>query len=195
MLAEKYKIVIGEGWITGGLNVQYKVVDGVLYFQCTHGMSDWLFNFFAAKVTYDEHGITVTAHAGFAALWLSVRSDIEKLSYSEIDGYSEGSALAAAAHLNYVARMGKEPNSYAFATPRYFDRKTAKSLGKWFTHFHRINNKWDIVKHVPFAGWYFRHVGKEILTTSKAKRPIGCSLLRWLSGHSPEEYMQTLAKM
>lgn len=191
-LLEKFKEVTGSGWTTYGLDVQFKVVDRVLYIQCTHGLSDWAFNLFAAKVEYDEHGTKVKAHAGFAALWLSIRDKIEELDFDTIVGYSEGSAIGQAIHLNYTLRKGGQPQSFLFASPRYFVRSGQYELSGKVSAITYIKNPKDIVWHVPMLSIGFTRWAKNIITLPKVKIPKGENLFRWLSGHSPEQYIAAL---
>lgn len=191
-LLDKFKTVTGGGWTTAGLNVQFKVIDHVLYIQCTHGLSDWLFNLFAAKVEYEEHGITVKAHAGFAALWLSIRDKIEELGFDTIVGYSEGSAIGQAVHLNYCLRKGVQPQTFLFASPRYFARKQNQNIAGKVSGIVYIKNPNDIVWHVPMLSIGFTRWAYNVIKLKKVKMPKGENIPRWLSGHSPEQYLLAL---
>ena len=193
MLSDKFREVTGDGWTTAGLDVQFKVVERVLYLQCTHGWSDWAFNFFAAKVEYEEHGVKVVAHAGFAALWLSIRDEIEKLDFDTIVSYSEGSAIAQAIHLNYFTRKGVQPKTYAFAAPRYFARNKGDDVRNSVSGIVYIQNPVDLVTHVPFLSMGFTRYPGKTITLKQVRRPKGERLLRFLSGHSPEQYTAALA--
>lgn len=197
MLSREFNEVTGSGWTTKGLNVQYKLIGETLYVQCTRGFSDWMFNLFAAKVEYDEHGTLVTAHAGFASLWLSIRPEIENLEFSKMVLYSQGSAIGTAIHFNYWKRFGYEPESIAFGPPRFFSKKSHSDVNNCFTKFKRVKNKRDVVTHVPFGMMGFVHVGKEILLPKVKfrERPKGArGIVQWLLGHAPSIYRLSTKK-
>lgn len=197
MLREKFDAVTDDKWITSGLNVQYMQIGDTLFVQCTCGFSDWMFNLFAAKVEYDEHGTKVKAHAGFAAMWLSIRAEIEKLTFTKLVLYSQGSAIGTAIHFNYKKRFGVEPDSNAFGTPRYFAKSSEEELKDCFTKFKRFKNKGDVVTNVPFGWMGFIHVGEEIILpdVSFSERPKGLKgFIQWVLGHSQNIYRLSTAK-
>lgn len=124
-LLEKFETVNRGDWITSGKNVQYKVINSVLYFQCTQGVSDWKQNFRFSDEAYS--GVSsFRAHKGFIELWQSVRHEIEALDFDTIVGYSQGGALAGFAHENYFHRKGFEPMTYTFGCPRFIHEPSAE---------------------------------------------------------------------
>lgn len=180
------------GWITAGKDVQYKVVDRVLYFQCSSGKSDWKQNFRFAESVYSGGDIEIRAHRGFKELWLSVKDVIETLEFDSIVGYSQGAALAGFAHENYFHRKGFEPcMTHAFGCPRFLF-KPSKELKARFIWFVRINNPTDLVTKVPLWIMGYKHVGMNVVLKDVANKPEKESLLSWLSGHSPSRYKQNL---
>lgn len=188
-LRELFDEVTGDGWTTSGLDVQYKVVGDTLYFQCSNGASDWRYNFMAAEDVYKNSDIEFIGHKGFNELWESVRHDIEKLSFRRICGYSQGGALAVLAHENYYHRFGFEPDvTITFGCPPSI-KSPSDALRSRFSHLVNWHNPRDIVYYAPMLIGY-QHVGQCNVLRSSTKRPIGCGLLRWVSGHSPEEYKQ-----
>lgn len=197
MLREKFDTVTDDGWTTSGLNVQFKQIGDTLHVQCTCGFSDWMFNLFAAKVEYDEHGTKVKAHAGFAAMWLSIRADIEKLTFTKLILYSQGSAIGTAIHYNYKKRFGFEPESNAFGTPRYFAKSSEEEVRDCFKKFKRFKNRRDVVTHVPFGWMRFIHVGEEIILPDVefSERPKGIKgFIQWVLGHAQNIYRKSTAK-
>jgi hypothetical protein len=192
-LLEKFQTVTGDGWTTSGMDVQFKVVDRVLYFQCTHGVNDWRENFKAGKDVYPCSDIPFKAHDGFSELWLSVKEEIEKLEFDFICGYSQGSALAVFAHENYFHRKGVQPLTWAFGCPRVL-YKPSSMLEARFTNFIRISNRFDIVTMVPLAIMGYRHIGNERILKSPVSRPSNVNLLEWLSNHSPSMYKLRLVR-
>lgn len=192
-LLEKFNVCTAGHWITAGLNVQYKVVDRILYFQCSHGEEDWKHNFQFAVDVYKDGYIPFRAHRGFVKMWQSIRHEIEHLDFDTIVGYSQGSALALFAHENFLHRKGYEPMTYTFGMPRVV-WMPKKILETRFTKLVRVCNPNDIVTHVPPAIIGYRHVGVKLLLEGKATKSKDVKLLKWLSGHTPEEYRQRLEK-
>ena len=187
----QFETVNSDGWKTSGKNVQYKVVGDTLYFQCSHGKSDWLYNFKASESVYKDSDIEFIGHKGFNELWESVRHEIECLKFCKIVGYSQGAALAIRAHENYFHRKGFEPDvTILFGTPPSI-KHPSKKLSERFSHVVNYHNPRDIVYWLPMLIGY-KHVGTSITLTNKAKRPKGFKLISWLTGHSPEEYRQRL---
>jgi len=192
-LLEKFLTVTGDGWTTEGLDVQYKVIDRVLYFQCTHGKSDWIQNFKAGVDVYHCSDIPFKAHEGFTELWLSVREEIEKLDFDYIVGYSEGAALAVFAHENHLHRKGIEPITWAFGCPRVL-YKPSKELKNRFSNFVRISNFGDIVTMVPLFIMGYHHIGISKILNHAVSKPKGVSLILWLTHHCPEYYKEELKR-
>ena len=187
----QFEVCNSDGWTTTGKDVQYKVVGDTLYFQCSHGKSDWFYNFKASESVYKDSDIEFIGHKGFNELWESVRHEIEGLKFSKIVGYSQGAALAIRAHENYFHRMGFEPDvTITFGCPASIKRPKGKLLNR-FVRVVNYHNPHDIVFWLPMLIGY-KHVGASIALTNKAKRPKGFNLVSWLTGHSPEEYRQRL---
>ena len=183
------------GWTTSGLDVQFKVVKGVLYFQCTRSESDWNYNFKAYADVYKNSDVEFVGHTGFNELWESVRPIIETLHFDYIVGYSQGAAIALRAHENYYHRMGSEPiQTYLFGEPPSIKKPSAKLL-KRFTKVVSIYNCNDIVFHAPKLLGY-KHVGRQVRLPLKGlNKPDSYSWLYWLSGHSAEQYRQAIRRV
>ena len=194
MLSDLFATVIADGWITAGEDVQYKLVGRVLYFQCSHGASDWIYNFDVAESVYPCSDIPFMMHGGFNLLWQSIRHIIEGLDFDTIVGYSQGAAIAIMAHENYFHRLGCEPLTYTFGCPGSIFMPS-KKLRERFTKVVNIRNPLDIVFFSTLIFGY-RHVG----TTCKLKRVKvkATSFRQWLrelSGHTPERYQLALKGM
>ena len=202
-LAEMFDRVNTDGpWITAGLDVQYRleILEGkqYLFFQCSKSWSDWMFNFDFPAQPYKDTKKVWFVHQGFLHLWKSVQDQVMgKIDMSiplVIVGYSEGSALGLFAHEDYQFRSGHDPEqTVLFGCPRTI------WMSRWvrrerFAHVHRVSGPHDMVTHVPFALWGFRHCGiEQRLTHTLAPRPRRVPLFQWLSGHCPQEYEQRLA--
>lgn len=192
MLSTYFREVTRGPWITAGKDVQFKLIGKTLYIECSDGKSDWRYNLAFGKKVYDAGDVKFRAHRGFRALWLSIKDEIEKLDFEIVVCYSQGSGIGVFIHENFYHRKGYEPTTYAFGAPRVV-WMPSKEVRTRFTQFYRIKNKEDIVTRVPPAILGYKHVGQEIVLKQRAKRPKGCNLFRWLSGHSPEMYQQRIA--
>lgn len=190
-LRKLFDEVTSDGWTTAGLDVQFKVVNDTLFFQCSNGASDWRYNFMASEDVYKNSDIEFIGHKGFNEMWESVRHDIENLSFRRICGYSQGAAIAIRAHENYFHRYGFEPEvTITFGCPPSI-KNPSRELKARFSHVVNWHNPRDIVYYAPMLIGY-QHVGQCNVLRSPAKRPDDCNLFSWLSGHSPEEYKQRL---
>jgi hypothetical protein len=192
-ILDKFNICTGGDWITGGFDVQYKVVDRVLYFQCSHGAHDWKENFKIGHDVYPCTDICFKAHDGFSELWLSVKEEIEKLDFDTVVGYSQGAALAGFAHENYFHRKGIQPTAWVFGCPRFI-YKPSPELELRFTNFIRYSNLGDFVTMLPPAILGYKHVGQYKLLKHMVKKPKNVKLLDWISGYSAAQYRLELEK-
>lgn len=185
----------GNGWTTAGLDVQFKVVNRVLFFQCSNGKSDWRYNFRAYGDVYKSSDVEFIGHKGFNELWESVRKDIEALDFDYIVGYSQGGALAVRAHENYFHRFGFQPlQTWVFGCPPSIYAPT-EELKRRFTKVVNIHNFNDIVHAAPALIGY-DHVGvNRTLSLRGIKRAGDWTLLQWLSGHTPDQYIQALSRI
>ena len=191
MLSELFDEVNCGNWITAGEDVQYKVVNRVLYFQCSHGARDWLYNFDIAESVYPCSDVPFVMHGGFNLLWQSIRHDIEKLDFDTIVGYSQGAALAIMAHENFYHRKGYEPLAFTFGCPASIFLPS-KQLRKRFTKVVNIINPRDIVYYSTLIFGY-RHVGAtQKLEKVKIKTSSFRQWLREITHHTPERYKLAL---
>lgn len=189
MLSEYFDTVSNESdWITAGEDVQYKVIDRVLYFQCSRGASDWRHNFDVARNVYDKSDVRFVMHRGFARLWLSVKPIIEVMDFDTIVGYSQGAALAIAAHENYFHRNGIEPATYTFGCSAsiWFP---GRQLRARFTRVFNFINPRDIVYYCALVLGY-RHVGMKarLPRVTVSPKPRFRDTLADMSNHTPERY-------
>jgi hypothetical protein len=181
-MQELYERCLSGPWITSGLDVQYKVQNGELIFECTRTKGDWLHNFEAWVVPYKHQPITWYAHAGFVKLWKSVRDEVAT-HYKDIyriAGYSQGSALAQLAAEDYYFTTGKPIDTVCYGPPRVFWMPdTYLKIAQSYTKLIMVNN--DLVTCVPFALWGYRHVGQKIILP-------GTGLLPSTKAHYPDVY-------
>jgi hypothetical protein len=192
-ILSKFRECNRGGWTTAGKDVQFKVVDLCLYFQCTNGKSDWRHNFMAAEDVYKNSDVEMVGHKGFGELWDSVRHEIEQLDFVEIFGYSEGADLAILAHENFFHRFGYEPRTNVVAPSPMF-KNPSPVLRSRFTNLTCYHNANDIVYQAAKILGY-KHVGEQVSLSLKGiKREGDWKLWQWLSGHTPEQYYQAFAR-
>jgi len=165
-------------WTTSGLGVQWRFKDGVLAFQCTRDRQDWLFNFFAGRAEIDGD----MAHAGFASLWASVLHEVAEAvgttSGFQIEGYSQGAALATLAY-RYFDKRGQKPHGNVFGSPKVFAEKIT------YPDLENIQAHGDLVSALPFFPW-FHHTGTIIRLGKQQMIPTPIK-------HTPEEYRKALS--
>lgn len=179
-------------WNTSGKDVQWKLENETLYFQCTRSQSDWEQNFkFWAKPIRAYKNMTDVwrAHAGFVELWKSVEDELKlhlvEMPPKRIVGYSQGAALALLAAEFVEYNFGYQPQVIAFGCPRVFWLPN-KKLEKRFD-VCRVSTRNDIVTKVPFGVFGYKHIGKELL--------IGDKRLLWsVEAHTPLSYRLALTE-
>lgn len=191
-ILELFNECTSGGWTTSGLDVQYKIVQGTLFFQCSHGKSDWRYNLKAYENVYTNSDIPFVGHKGFNQLWESIRHEIESLSFTRIVGYSQGAAIAVRAHENFYHRKGFEPDrTVLFGCPPSI-KNPSDVLRKRFSNVINLYNYNDIVFHLPKLIGY-SHVGSLCkLDSYGVCKPSSVKWAEWLSGHSPKQYRQAL---
>ena len=141
----------------------------VICFQGSHGKEDWLHNFDFFAKPYKDMTATWRVHRGFLKVWKAVEDIIgEEIADPGIDtihiiGYSHGGALAQFCH-EYC--MYHRPDcyirTYAFGAPRIVFGIIPAEVKRRFRGLYIIINGLDIVPHLPFLFFGFRHVGKKI---------------------------------
>ena len=182
-----------KGYQTIG-HLQYKIVDGTLYFQCSHGQEDWLSNFDFPAIPYKHMTEKFYVHKGFLLMWKQVRDIIVTLDFDTIVGYSQGAVFTALAYEDTYFTKGIKCTCITFGCPRFLFAPT-KSIKERFSGVLRIKNPTDIVTHVPPAVFGYRHIGKKLVLKNKAKKPSNVSWPIWLSGHNPDRYSQNLEEI
>lgn len=166
----------------------------VIYFEASNGLVDWKHNFSFSSRAYTVTGENYRCHRGFLTVFLSALPYLEKTirdkSIKEITvvGYSHGAALALLCY-DYIA--GKREDllgslfGYGFGTPRVFKRRLSQNAKERFCDFHYITNCGDIVTHLPFRFFGYRHVKKQ----QKIGKPGKYSPI---DAHRPESYEKEL---
>ena len=142
----------------------------VIYFEASNGEIDWKHNFRFASRPYSLTGEKYRCHRGFLSVFLSALPYLEKTvrdkSIKEITvvGYSHGAALALLCY-DYIASKREDLSGslfgYGFGTPRVFKNGISRKAKARFRDFTYITNRGDIVTHLPFRLFGYRHVKKQ----------------------------------
>jgi len=177
-------------WTTGELDVQYRVEDGVLYFQPSMSSTDWALNFLFPAVPYKRMAEEYTVHAGFFLAYKANAEAIQALDFEYIAGFSLGAAIAVHAHEDRLFRTGKQPHTFLFGCPCAIGRAPDSVLARW-SNVTRIEAPRDLVP-LALRLLGYKHVGNVITLAGSAVRPADVSRLAWLSGHTPDEYRQRI---
>jgi hypothetical protein len=170
-------------WITSGDDVQYKLEDGVLYFQCSSSESDWRANIDIPVVPYRDMEHKFLVHRGFLRKWKSVREEIRALDYDQIAGFSHGAPLAALACEEREYLTGRTIPATLFGSPRFLWMPSFMTRMKFFG-VRRVTVNGDLVSHLPPAFTGYRHIGPEIV--------VGPWSLPRPSKHEPASYRKHL---
>jgi len=182
--------ISGE-WMTGEMDVQYRVEDGILYLQPSMSNTDWALNFLFPTVPYKHMDEEYTCHAGFLLAYKANAEIIQALDFHTIAGFSLGAAIAVHAHEDRFYRTGVQPNTFLFGCPCAIGRASDSVLKRW-SNVTRIENTFDLaVISLRLIG--YKHVGNVVRLGGSAKRPKDINWITWLSGHTPSEYRQRLS--
>ena len=165
--------------------VQFKNEDGVLYFQCSNGIVDWIRNFDFPAVPYKRMETEYKVHAGFLEAYQLVQRRDKRSTFTQSsDTLRRGSCSSLLAKITF---RGRKVPTFVFGCPRVF-YKPPQIVKDRTAHAIRYTSKGDIVTKVPP---FYHHVGQEVLLCGKTHREEK-SLLSYLSRHSPSVYRQRL---
>ena len=174
-----------------------------IFFECTHGKTDWKNNFDFPAKPYSDMGIKWYCHRGFLRVWKSIKPYLaEAISDTSVKkitivGYSHGAAIATLCH-EYVwfNRPDLRENGlegFGFGCPRcYWGFVVKKSLKERWEHFHPIRNLNDIVTHVPPRVFGFVHVNKvyKLKNTELKTKHVRMDSV---NAHYPDNYLYSLS--
>lgn len=140
-----------------------------IYFQGSHGITDWKNNFDFFAKPYKDMTSTWRVHRGFLRVWKSIEDIIaveiadESIKKIIIVGYSHGGALAQFCHeFCRFHRDDVKVTTYAFGSPRIIFGHISHVVKSRFSGLFIITNGLDIVPHLPFLFLGFHHVGKKV---------------------------------
>jgi hypothetical protein len=180
-------------WTTGELDVQYRVEDGVLYLQPSMSNTDWALNFLFPAIPYKRMADEYTVHAGFFLAYKANAEAIQALDFHTIAGFSLGAAIAVHAHEDRLFRTGKQPETHLFGCPCAIGKASESVLSRW-SNVTRYETPLDLVALV-FRLIGYKHVGSLVKLGGTAVRSKDTNLITWLSGHTPDEYLQRISKL
>jgi len=179
-----------DGYVSIG-HLEYKVVNRVLYFQCSRGAEDWQSNFDIPVVLYKDMLIKFYVHRGFASMWKQARDIIAKLDFDIIIGYSQGAIFACLAYEDTLYHKHVKRPCITFGSPRFL-WMPVKAIRDRFRDILRLKNPGDLVAIQPPTALGYRHIGDGFDLCDIAIKPKQEGWLSWSSGHSPSRYRQNL---
>lgn len=166
----------GTGYTQTARRVDWKIVDGIMFFRQSVEREDWIRNLLAAiPIVVWLKGFEIVP----LGAWLTFL-DVRKIAGSRVTGYvgySQGGWPAV-----YASRLYGRP-AIVFGCPR-------STLFPWrYKEVTAYKNPCDVVTTLP--PWA-KEAGEVITLEGNAERPDDCPLAEWITGHSPDEYRQRL---
>lgn len=166
----------GTGYTQTAKRVDWKIVDGIMFFRQSVECEDWIRNFLAAiPIVVWLNGFEIVP----LGAWLTFL-EVRKIAGAQVTGYvgySQGGWLAV-----YASRLYGRP-AIVFGCPR------STLWPRRYKEVTAYRNPGDIVTMLP--PWA-KEAGEVITLEGHAERPDDCPVLEWSSGHSPDEYRQRL---
>lgn len=166
----------GTGYTQTAKRVDWKIVDGIMFFRQSVEREDWIRNFLAAiPIVVWLNGFEIVP----LGAWLTFL-EVRKIAGARVTGYvgySQGGWPAV-----YASRLYNRP-AIVFGCPR-----STLWPGK-YRDVTAYKNPGDIVTKLP--PWA-KQAGDVLVLVRSAERPIDVPLSEWITGHSPDEYRQRL---
>jgi hypothetical protein len=174
---DRFNICASGGYNNTEDYVSWKMVDGIMYFQCSREKEDWNKNF-DFRLVQSEVGLT---HKGFDEAYRSIFRTIMQSGATAFCGYSHGAVIAARAS----ATTGKKAT--VFGCPNFMYKPTITNKNKfWNCDF--VQNKGDVVAD----GIFWLEKGRNVVYTIGSANMAGVPFLERLSHHGISEYRQKL---
>ena len=140
-----------------------------IFFQKSHGVTDWLNNLDFSAKPYEEMDPPWNCHVGFLRVWNSVKRYLKphildpNINRAVIVGYSHGAALAILCH-EYIwyhrPDLRTVIEGYGFGCPRVVWGKLHGGRWERWQRFTVIRNLDDFVTHLPPSFLGYTHVGE-----------------------------------
>lgn len=129
----------------------------ILAFRGSSSSMDWVYDFTAQQTEFTPIKNVGNTHKGFTDIYLALREQIFQLLELLrpelplfITGHSLGGALATLAAIDIATNSSfQAPIVYTFGAPRVGDPTFVKSYNYTVPVHWRIQNKFDIVPHLP----------------------------------------------
>lgn len=160
--------------------VSWKIIDGIMYFQCSKEKEDWLKNI-DIRLVNSGFGFI---HKGFSDAYIAIYRTIMQNPAKAYCGYSHGAVIAA------MASALTEKKAIVFGCPNFLFMPSKENQDK-FNQVEFIQNPRDIVAN----GIFWMKKGVDVVMLSGHAWRGGIPLLEWFSGHSPNEYRQRISNV
>ena len=167
-----------------------------LWFQHSHGVTDWLNNLRAVATPYREMTPPWRCHKGFLSVFKALLPQLQPIiadpSVNRICtvGYSHGAALAVLCH-EYIwyhrPDLRQSICGYGYGCPRVLYGCVSEELAQRWEHFYVIRNLDDLVTHLPPRIFGYCHVGNLVTIGSVGNYSS-------TDAHRPESYLHELSK-
>ena len=176
-LSEMFDWCVNATYQVSGLDVDHLLApDGnTLYvlFKGSDSESDWKQNFKFCDEPFCDGKII--GHRGFIEAWRSIIDELHDNVQNILDtneninsivciGYSHGAALCCLVTMQLSKQFGErcDVKGYGFGCPRVIKGSVPKAFKEDFAKFTIVNNRMDIVPHLPPLLFGFRHTSKPI---------------------------------
>lgn len=179
-----------DGWTTIN-HVQVKVINRVLYFQCSNGVEDWKANFDFPAAPYKWMETEFLVHRGFIKMWQDVRDYVATLEFDVIVGYSQGAVFACLAYEDTLFNKHIKCPCIVFGCPRFL-WMPPKTIRNRFRDIIRVQNPCDVVTHLPPFLFGYTHIGIPLKLKNIARKPSLEKWYLWISHHTQSRYTQNL---
>ncbi|MBQ7348114.1 MAG: hypothetical protein IJW55_09850 [Clostridia bacterium] len=168
-----------------------------IWFEQSHGITDWLNNLRFAAAPYREMEPVWQCHAGFLKVWKSVKPYLEPsildTSVKQICtvGYSHGAALAVLCHEFIWYRrpdLHQGMCGFGYGCPRVLFGCVPPEIAPRWDTFYVVRNLDDLVTHLPPRAAGYCHVGNLVTVGTAGKYSS-------IDAHRPESYLEELKNM
>lgn len=168
-----------------------------IYFQHSHGLTDWIHNISFAAVPFRKMTPNWYCHAGFLRVWSSIKPYLDQvmedpqIRHACVVGYSHGAALALFCYEHLWAHrpdLRQTLCGYGFGCPRVLYGCPPHAVTRRWDHFYRIENSDDLVTRLPPRVSGYCHVGPLVLIGESGKYTP-------LDAHRPENYLRELGAL
>lgn len=162
-------------WNNTSGDVSWKLENGVMYFQCTHGLRDWVRNLLVLPSYTKIRGEDLFIPLGLRTSWEEIEPIVRETPCIGYVGYSLGGEFASLS--SAITRLP----AIAFGCPNFY-------LGKETDIFNEVRyytNSHDILANLPLG---YKKGKFNVLLCRDYDRPSGVPVYEWFSHHSPAEY-------